>query len=133
MRARCQCGQISLTASDAEPAVVACHCIACQRRTGSPFGVLAYVPESAVTINRAGKRFERATDEGNTFESFFCQECGSTVYARSSKHPQFLGIAVGALADPEFPPPVRSVWEQTKHPWVIMPEGSQHVVKGRTA
>ena len=32
--------------------------------------------------------------------------------------PDMIGIAVGAIADPDFPAPVRSVFEQSKHAWV---------------
>jgi hypothetical protein len=32
--------------------------------------------------------------------------------------PDQYGIAVGAFADPDFPPPTLSVWEQTKHSWI---------------
>ncbi|HMP46490.1 MAG TPA: GFA family protein [Sphingopyxis sp.] len=111
--------------------VVACHCIACQRRSGSPFGVLAYYPAEQLRIDGDAKRFERPTDEGNRFETFFCPECGSTVYAKAGKHPSMLGVAVGAIADPDFQPPVRSVWEQSMHRWVQMPGDAQHFPRGR--
>lgn len=29
-----------------------------------------------------------------------------------------IGVAVGAIADPNYPAPVRSVFEQSKHRWV---------------
>ena len=131
MDAQCQCGQLSLKLPGATPAVVACHCIACQRRTGSPFGVLAYYPAEALTIVGEAKRFERPTDEGNRFETFFCPECGSTVYAKASKHPAMIGVAVGAIADPGFGAPIRSVWEQSMHAWVTMPTDIEHFPKGR--
>ncbi|WP_197976162.1 GFA family protein [Sphingomonas sp. CFBP 13733] len=91
MRAQCQCGQLTVELPGPSPAVVACHCIACQRRSGSPFGVLAYYPEELLAVAGEGKRFERATDEGNRFETVFCPECGSTVYARTAKHPSMIG------------------------------------------
>jgi hypothetical protein len=91
VKAQCQCGQLSIELPGSTPAVVACHCIACQRRTGSPFGVLAYYAADQLTIVGEAKRFERQTEEGNSFESFFCPECGSTVDARSDKHPAMIG------------------------------------------
>jgi hypothetical protein len=48
-------------------------------------------------------------------------------------HPTTIGVAVGAIAGPEFPPPVRSVWEQSMHHWVTMPEGVQHFARGRVS
>ena len=131
MKAQCQCSQLSIELPSSSPAVVACHCIACQRRSGSPFGVLAYYSADELTIPGAAKRFERSTDEGNRFESYFCPECGSTVYVRSSKHPSMIGVAVGTIADPDFPAPVRSVWEQSMHHWMTMPGEMHHFPRGR--
>jgi hypothetical protein len=131
MKAECQCGQLSVQLPGPSPVVVACHCIACQRRSGSPFGVLAFYPVDQVFIEGEATRFERLTDEGNRFESFFCPNCGSTVYAKASKHSMMIGIALGAIADPAFSAPVRSVWEQSMHHWVSIPADMQHFQKGR--
>jgi hypothetical protein len=124
MEATCQCGRLSVALPGPSPAVVACHCSACQRRTGSPFGVLAYYPSEVLTITGQATRYDRPTDTGGTFATFFCPTCGSTVYARADKHPTMLGIPVGAVADAGFPAPVRSVWEDRKHPWVTIPTPS---------
>jgi len=132
MKAQCQCGRLSVGLPGPTLAVVACHCVDCQRRSGSPFGVLAYYPADQLSIEGDAKRFERPTAEGNTFETFFCPECGSTVYAKAGKHPTMIGVAVGAIADPAFNSPVRSVWEQSMHHWVTMPANAQHFPRGRS-
>jgi hypothetical protein len=85
-----------------------------------------------VKISGQASRYERTTATGGTFETFFCPECGSTVYARAGKHPTLLGVPVGAFADVGFPAPARSVWEERKHPWVTMPESVEHLVRGRS-
>jgi len=94
-------------------------------------GVLAYYPTEVVTITGAAKRYERPTDAGGVFETFFCPVCGSTVYAKAGKHPAMVGVAVGAITDPMVPAPVRSVWEDYKSPWVIIPDPVEHYPKGR--
>lgn len=131
MKAECQCGQLHVELPCAPTAVVACHCIACQRRSGSPFGVLAQYLTDQVSVSGDARRYERPTDEGNTFETFFCPDCGSTVYAKAGKHPTLTLVAVGAIADPAFPAPVRSVWEEAKHHWISIPGDVQHHWKGR--
>ena len=93
--------------------------------------MLAYYPAAGVTISGLRKRFVRVAATGSDFETYFCPDCGSTVYAVTAKHPDMLGIPVGAIADPAYPPPIRSVWEQTKHPWVVL-EGVQHFPQGRS-
>jgi hypothetical protein len=131
MRAQCQCGQLAVALPGPTAAVVACHCIACQRRSGSPFGVLAYYPEDQLALSGKATRYVRATEAGNAFETFFCPTCGSTVYARAGKHPTMIGIAVGAIADPDFPAPVRSVWEQSMHKWVTIAGAVEHFARAR--
>ena len=132
MKAECQCGQLGIELPDTTPMVVACHCVDCQRRSGSPFGVLAYYPAGQVNVIGSAKRFERSTAAGGMFATFFCPECGSTIYAMASKHPSLIGVAVGAIADPNFQPPVRSVWERSMHRWVRMPDEIEHFPQGRS-
>jgi hypothetical protein len=40
-----------------------------------------------------------------------------------------IGVAVGALADPEYPAPVRSVFEQSKHNWVQIDGAVEHFLQ----
>lgn len=38
-----------------------------------------------------------------------------------------LAIPVGAFADPDFPPPTVSVYEERMHPWVTLPADVEHI------
>ena len=131
--AECSCGSVRVTINgNGMPlSVVACHCIACQRRTGSVFGVGAYYPAEQVMTAGQVKLYTRGTNAGHTFTSYFCPACGTSVYWESGKNPGLLGVAVGAIANPQFPAPVRSVWEQSQHPWVRIEAAVQHFSKGR--
>ena len=131
--ARCACGAVKVVARGEPSSVVACHCLACQQRTGSVLGVGAYFPAESLTISGATTEFDRPTDSGNSFSTRFCPSCGSSVYWSSGKNPGLVGVAVGAFADPAFPAPVRSVWEQSMHPWVQVGVAAQHFPKGRVA
>lgn len=111
--------------------VVLCHCIDCQKRSGSPFGVIAYYPETGVTLSGEAREFIRNTDAGNTFTGGFCPICGSTVYVKASKYSRVLGITVGAIADPSFTQPARSVYEQSRHSWVTLPQDMPRHPQGR--
>ena len=79
----------------------------------------------------SSSKFSRATDNGNTFTTGFCPRCGSTLYAKASQYPGIFGVTVGTISDPVFPPPLRSVYEQSRHDWVAMPEGSAGFLRGR--
>ena len=103
-----------------------CHCLACQRRTGSAFGVQARFPRDAVTITGRGNRYVRTADSGKTVTSTFCPECGSTVYYELELVPGFVGIPVGGFADPDFPAPRISIYEAQQHGWVILAPGIDH-------
>ena len=118
MNARCSCGAVSLSLPGPSKLVVACHCLDCQRRTGAPFGVGAFYPAEAVTLSGTPKEFVRAAASGGKVRSYFCPDCGSTVYWKADNLPALIGVAVGAIADPKFPGPARSVFEQSRHDWV---------------
>jgi hypothetical protein len=132
MRAECQCGKLSVRTEASPTAVVVCHCIDCQRRTGSLFGNIAFYPADQTEVAGDASRFERLAASGGTFQNFFCPNCGSTVYVRTSNHPTAIGVPVGTIADPDFPGPVRSVWEQSKHKWVEITGEVQHFPRGRS-
>ncbi|KPL67860.1 aldehyde-activating protein [Erythrobacter sp. SG61-1L] len=130
--ARCLCGALRAeVAANAQPMTVLCHCRDCQRRSGSAFGITAYFPQESVSISGEAREFTRPTDEGNIFTTGFCPQCGSTLYARPSKYPGILGVTVGTFADPEFPRPARSVYEQSKHDWIGLPEDMPRHPRGR--
>lgn len=134
MRATCQCGQlvVEIEAGYQTDQIVACHCLACQRRTGSPFGVLAYFPAAAVKIAGVAHEYARAGTSGAVFVNGFCPSCGATVWCRTELKPDTIGMPVGAFADPAFPAPVRSVWEETRHDWVAIPGAIPHFPRGRS-
>jgi hypothetical protein len=116
--ARCSCGAVALSLPGPSKLVVACHCIGCQRRTGAPFGIGAFYPAEVVTISGTPKEFTRDAASGGKVHTYFCPNCGSTVYWKADNLPAMIGVAVGTMADPKYPAPVRSVFEQSKHDWV---------------
>jgi hypothetical protein len=116
--ARCSCGALALSLPGPSTLVIACHCIDCQRRTGAPFSVGAFYPSDAVTISGTATEFTRVAASGAKVRMYFCPTCGSTVYWKADRLPAMIGVAVGTMADPQYPAPVRSVFEQSKHAWV---------------
>jgi hypothetical protein len=105
-----------------------CHCIDCQRRTGSAFGIAAFFDRGAVSVvQAAAKTYTRDSASGNHVTFHFCPECGSTVFWEPERAPQLIGVAVGAFADPSFPRPQQSVWTDNKHAWLCLPDDIQVV------
>jgi hypothetical protein len=104
-----------------------CHCLACQRRTGSIFAAQARFSAETVTISGRSKDFVRVGDEGTAATFRFCPECGATVYYTAQGMAGAIAIPVGAFADPTFPSPTYSVYEERMHSWVSMPAGIEHI------
>lgn len=123
--ARCSCGALALSLPGLSSLVVACHCVDCQRRTGAPFGVGAFYPAEGVAISGSPKEYVRTAASGGTVRSYFCSDCGSTVYWKADSLPAMIGVAVGAITAPDYPAPIRSVFEQSKHDWLEIP-GALH-------
>ena len=129
--ASCSCGALRATVMGEPVSVVACHCLDCQRRSGSVFGLGAYYAKNHVSIEGTYAEFRRPTDAGHEFVTHFCPACGTSLFWYSGKNPGMLGVAVGAFGDPTFESPHRSVWEQSKHEWSDVDVAKQHFEKGR--
>jgi len=119
----CACGAITIQAEGDPVTVSMCHCLQCQKRTGSTYSVHAYFPQERVKVQGAQKRFTRAGDTGCDVYFAFCPTCGSTVFWEVEARRGSVGIPVGVFADPSFPPPTVSIFVPHKHPWVSIPEG----------
>ena len=122
--ASCHCGQLRLTV-DGEPfAVSICNCLACQRRTGSAFGMQAGFKADRVTVEGRYSDYARVSDETDRKEHVFhfCPDCGSQVFYTEPTEPDLVVVSVGAFADPTFPPPTESGYDSRRHPWIGLPE-----------
>jgi hypothetical protein len=116
--AQCSCGSLRIETAGEPTLVAACHCRDCQRRTGAPYGVSAYFNKAEARAEGASKIYIRDGQEGRKMPFYFCPACGTAVYWEAEYLPDDIGVAVGAFADPFFPAPTLSVWEESRHPWV---------------
>jgi hypothetical protein len=99
-----------------------CHCLACQRRTGSVFAALASFRTPFKVIGNATE-YLRVGDQGAKFLFRFCPVCGTTLFHTEVGYDKSVSVAVGAFADPQFPAPQVSVYDCRRHPWVRLPPG----------
>ena len=125
--AACSCGQLQAHVVGAPVRVPVCHCLACQRRTGSVFGAQARFARAAVTLLGSSSEYVRTGDEGGKCRFHFCPSCGATVYYTLDGLPDAIAIPVGAFANPSFPAPSFSVYEERMHSWVQMPADIEHM------
>jgi hypothetical protein len=118
----CSCGQLRASV-DGEPVeVTVCHCLACQRRTGSVIAVQALYRAGQVRTAGRSAEYVRRTESGDERCYFFCPDCGATVFFRVPAVGDLVGVPVGAFADPSFAAPSVAVYESRRHHWVSLPE-----------
>jgi hypothetical protein len=120
--ASCCCGQLRIRVQGESLGTGICHCLACQRRTGSVFAALAAFA-APFEVFGAATEYVRAGDQGARFRFRFCPVCGSTVFHTEEGSDASVSVAVGAFADPTFPAPQDSVYTCRKHAWVQLPPG----------
>ena len=122
--AACHCGQLRLEVSGEPRAVSICNCLACQRRTGSAFGMQAGFKADQVRITGRYNNYTRISDEADKKPHVFhfCPDCGSQVFYTEPDEPELIVVSVGSFADPSFPPPTTSGYDSRRHHWVGLPD-----------
>ena len=129
--ASCRCGQLQATTSGDPVRLSVCHCLNCQKRSGSAFAAQARWPRDRTGIAGESKTFVKVADSGNKATFHFCPECGSDVYYEidgkfDDKFNDLIAIPIGAFDDPFFLTPEYSVWESRKHRWVEIVGNIEH-------
>jgi hypothetical protein len=121
--AACACGQLSIRVRGEPLRVGMCHCLKCQRRTGSLFGAGCFFDVGQVVETAGAERtYSRAGDSGRTVTFHFCPDCGSSVFWTRDHRPDLMTVAVGAFADPGFPKATVAFWTEHSHGWLALPE-----------
>jgi len=134
-RGGCACGAIRYECSALPLRMVNCHCRDCQRASGGAYSPTLVVAASALRLLRGACRtHESRADSGNTAIREFCADCGSPLFARSSAHPEFVGVKAASLDDPSWFVAEADVWIGSAQTWDHMdpavpkfPRSRQHV------
>ncbi|PKG74731.1 aldehyde-activating protein [Shewanella sp. Choline-02u-19] len=130
-KASCNCRQLSLTVIGEPIRVSVCHCNACQKRTGSAFGVQARYQLSQVTFSGASHHYQRTGDEGAVITFQFCPHCGGNLWFTMDVMPEVVAIPLGNFADDavskaQLASPTMTVYQTRCHDWVKL-EGIDEV------
>lgn len=123
--ATCRCGQLTATATGEPVRISVCHCLNCQKRSGSAFAAQVRFPADQVTVAGESKTYT-ATGENGAAHFHFCPDCGSTVHFNNDSIPDTIAIALGAFEDPYFVTPNISVWEVRQHEWLELAGEFEH-------
>lgn len=118
----CQCGGIRYRVS-AEPVRVSlCHCLECQKQSGSAFGMSAIVAEASFTLLKGTlKKFTRSSDSGRPVDCHFCPDCGTRIYHQAQVYVGYVNVKPGTFDDRSWLKPTTSIWMGSRQPWVTVP------------
>ncbi len=117
--AMCSCEQLRIRLSGQLLGVGVCHCLACQRRTGSVFATLASFAAPFEIIGSAN-HFTRTGDQGSVFTFFFCPHCGTNLFHQEEGEVDSIAVAVGGFADPDFSAPDVTTYDVRRHRWLTL-------------
>jgi hypothetical protein len=117
----CACGEVRYRLT-AEPLFVhCCHCLNCQRQTGSTFVVNVLIEADRVELLAGEPRpVEVPRDDGSVQRIHRCPTCQIALF---SEYP-LAGIHFvrgGTLDDPSSVTPDVHIYAKSKIPWVVLP------------
>jgi hypothetical protein len=118
----CACGAVRYRLTS-EPLIThCCHCLNCQRQTGSAFVVNALIEADRVEL-LAGepKPIGVPREDGSVQRIFRCSTCQVAVYSLYTR-PGVLFVRAGTLDDPGLVTPDVHIFTRSKRDWVQLPE-----------
>ncbi len=104
-RATCACGSLEVRCTGEPIKVSLCHCLDCQRRTGSTYGIAAFFRREDIETQGMARSYTRPSDSGHPVTFHFCPDCGSTVYWIRSASPMSSRSRSGHSRSGFRPPP----------------------------
>ena len=114
----CLCGAIRYSITTPINELRACHCVHCQRASGSHGTVAAFVPRDGFRLTSGTpKRFATKAESGRTLLRYFCGECGSPLYSHRETTPETLGVRAGTLDDSSGLKITTHIWTKMARPW----------------
>ena len=119
----CACGAVRYRLTSDPLFVHCCHCLNCQRQTGSAFVINALIEADRVEILSGDPQaVDAPRDDGSMQTIWRCPDCQVAVYSRyTSPHARF--VRVGTLDVPSALEPDVHIFTKSKVPWVHLPEG----------
>lgn len=116
--ATCSCGALSIVAQGEPAKVSVCHCLECQRRTGSAFGIAVFFASEMIEIAGTAAVFSRIGDSGKAVAFHFCPSCGSTLFWKPAFRPGMTAVALGCFEDKDGLEPTQGVYDHHGLSWV---------------
>jgi hypothetical protein len=118
----CSCGAVRYRLTSDPLIVHCCHCLNCQRQTGSAFVVNVLIEADCVEIAQGEPQaVDVPRDDGSAQPIFRCPECQTALYSRYGREGVSF-VRAGTLDEPASVSPDVHIFTRSKLPWVTLPE-----------
>lgn len=114
---RCLCGAVTYSISSPPIRMAQCHCIDCQRASGSGHMSLAFFKEDDMEINGEVKSFAVCGDIGALNTRYFCPECGGRLFGANSAVPGVRAVTAGSFDDSSWFKPGAAIYTKRQREW----------------
>ena len=118
----CSCGAVRYRLGS-EPLIVhCCHCLNCQRQTGSAFVINLLIEGDRVKLlAREPQPVDVPRDDGSTQRVYRCPGCQVAVFSEYG-WPELKFVRAGTLDEPSAVTPDVHIFTRSKVPWVALPD-----------
>ena len=123
----CSCGAVRYRLASDPMFVHCCHCLNCQRQTGSAFVVNLLIEADRLELLAGEPRpVDAPRDDGSVQKVYRCQDCQVAVYSEYGR-PEVLFVRGGTLDEPREIEPDVHIFTKSKVGWVTIPESQAAV------
>jgi hypothetical protein len=121
LTATCDCGAVALHAKGQPISMFQCACLNCQKASGSGHSSIVLFRQADVGVTGPTKTFVRPADSGAIFTRHFCPECSTTIFAVSSRAPDFTIVPAGLFAGQnDWYAPNQLIFARTHQAWDLI-------------
>jgi hypothetical protein len=119
----CACGEVRYRLTSEPLFVHCCHCLNCQRQTGSAFVINLLIETDRVELLAGEPQpVDAPRDEGDPQKIWRCPKCQVALYSQYTR-PEFRYVRGGTLDEPRGIKPDVHIFTRSKVDWVTLPEG----------
>ena len=123
----CSCGEVRYRLLNTPLFVHACHCLDCQKASGSAFRITTIVLERDIVINQGDVSFRKISTQRT---EFICKSCGDVIYRTATNHPATALLKSRTLDDVRVLEIGAHIWTEDKHAWLELPADVPQFEKG---
>jgi hypothetical protein len=118
----CACGAVRYRLTSEPLFVHCCHCLNCQRQTGSAFVINLLIEADRVELlSGAPQAVDVPRDDGSAQRIYRCPTCRVAVYSEYGR-PEVRFVRGGTLDDPREVRPDVHIYTRSKVGWLSLPE-----------